>query len=210
MPNLMTHATEAKAIAAAVALGLTAEEAKTVVSQPSASMTFQVDGDAAERIMVARKSAHLRTVETPHADATKIEGEGDLDLIQMCGYSHCPHCGINLDNGVADFDDIVETQGLAEARKMQSLLWTCLGCNGEWGPPVAKAGKGRSAPTRHYVNKSTVDGAVVVCWDIYAANPDARRKDAIQAAVDAGVAFYTARTQYQKWFTAMKSSRGSK
>lgn len=32
--------------------------------------------------------------------------------------------------------------------------------------------------------------------------PRMRRKDAIQLLVDEGVAFYTARTQYQSWFSA--------
>lgn len=211
MPNLTTHATLAKALNAAVAIGLTPGEAADVVTQPSASAAYQVDVDAAERVLVARLSAHHRTVENPHADATLIDDAGDLDLdlIQSCGYSHCPHCGIHLSNGIGDFDGLVELHGEAEARKLQKREWSCLGCNGEWSTIIVGRGKGqgRSTPTRSYLNKSTVDGAVVVCWDIYAANPDIRRKDAIQMAVDKGVAFYTARTQYQKWFTAMKSSR---
>lgn len=32
--------------------------------------------------------------------------------------------------------------------------------------------------------------------------PEPRRKDVIQACVDDGVAYYTARTQYQSWFSA--------
>lgn len=202
MSNLKTFPTEAKAIRAAIDLGLTGEEAVTVISQPSASMTYQLDLDAAERVLVARKSAHHRTVETPHERATLIENDQDLDLIQAAGYSHCPHCGIGLDNGLCDFDGLVDIHGEKAARGMQKHEWACMACGGEWGALVVSKRGGSTSPKRHYENKSSVEGAVVVSWDIFAADPTMRRKDAIQKAVDAGVAFYTARTQYQKWFKA--------
>lgn len=47
-------------------------------------------------------------------------------------------------------------------------------------------------------------GAVQACWNIFAANRDARRKDAIQLCVDAGLNFHTARTQYQLWNQTQK------
>lgn len=215
MTNLVTFAKEPAALAAAKAIGLTDAEAAQVVSQPAASLTWQVDHDLAERLLVARLSEHHRTVETPHFNATKIDTSEDLDNIQATGYSHCPHCGIHLGNGVTDFDGMVDSHGSErEALKLMSHEWSCLGCNGEWGAAVGKkASKGHPASLRVYTNKSDAElvkpkgGAVVVCWDIFAASPDMKRKDAIQAAVDAGVAFYTARTQYQKWFTASKASR---
>lgn len=40
--------------------------------------------------------------------------------------------------------------------------------------------------------------------DMRKANPDARRKDIIQACVDAGIAYNTARTQFQHYFKACK------
>lgn len=132
--------------------------------------------------------------------------DADQDLQFNCGHVNCPHCGIHLSNGLSDYDGMVDRFGDKGAYEKQKHEWMCLGCNGEWGDPITPpAAKGvRSAPTRHYVNKSTVEGAVALCHDLFSKNPELRRKDAIQLAVDAGVAFYTARTQYQKWFKGRK------
>jgi hypothetical protein len=212
MPNVTTHSKEASALTAAKKIGLTDAEAKLVVEQ--VGLTWQVDVSKAERLLVARTSEHLRTVAEPHADATQVESDADLDMIQATGYSHCPHCGINLDNGVTDFDGMVDCHGSeAAALKLMTHEWSCLGCGGEWGPEIkAKGGKVRSAPVRHYVNKSDAElkaqgGAVKVCWDLFIAQPELTRKEAIAAAVAKGVAFYTARTQYQKWFQASKADK---
>jgi hypothetical protein len=45
-----------------------------------------------------------------------------------------------------------------------------------------------------------------ICDLMIAADPTARRKDMIEAGIKAGIAFYTARTQYQAWFTARRES----
>lgn len=57
--------------------------------------------------------------------------------------------------------------------------------------------------------ESTVEGPVALVWKIAdrmfaeaAGDEKPRRKDVMQAAQDAGVTFYTARTQYQAWFSA--------
>jgi len=133
--------------------------------------------------------------------------EEDENLILFCGHSHCPSCEIHLANGVTDFDGMVDTHGSEkEALKHMKHQFMCLGCNAEWGDEIKPAkGKGRKEPTRHYSNRSTVEGAVNVSHEIYNSMPEARRKDAIAAAVEAGVTFYTARTQYQKWYKARQA-----
>lgn len=136
------------------------------------------------------------------------QDEIDADLAAMCGYSHCPKCGIHLSNGVLHFDSLEDQHGPKKAYELQKHEWSCMGCNAEWGKEIeAPKSKGRKEPTSHYTNKSSVDGAVARCHELYNANPEARRKDAIQLAVDAGIAFYTARTQYQKWFQARKTGK---
>src|SRR3954462_3622767 len=45
-----------------------------------------------------------------------------------------------------------------------------------------------------------------ICDLMISADPTARRKDMIEAGIKAGIAFYTARTQYQAWFTARRES----
>lgn len=47
---------------------------------------------------------------------------------------HCPHCGINLDNGYCDYESMLDTSK-SEARKMVREF-VCLACNGEYGPTL--------------------------------------------------------------------------
>ena len=57
-------------------------------------------------------------------------------------------------------------------------------------------------------NKSTTERPCKRVWiiadDMLAANPEVKRKDVIAACIAAGVAFYTARTQYQQWLGVRK------
>src|SRR5262249_49699245 len=129
-------------------------------------------------------------------------------LILACGHANCPHCDIHLSNGLSDFEGMEERHGSErEAYKHQKHEWACLACGGEWGKAIEiKNTKARKEPTRHYINKSTVEGAVAFCHALFSGLPEnTRRKDAIQIAVDKGVAFYTARTQYQKWYDARRT-----
>lgn len=139
--------------------------------------------------------------------------EEDENLILSCGHSHCPECGIHLSNGLSDFEGIVERCNGSEkaAVKLQAHEWSCMGCGAEWGDKIeVKASTPRGEPTRHYTNKSTIEGAVNASHAIFDADPDMRRKDAIAAAVEAGITFYTARTQYQKWYKAKKGASATK
>lgn len=59
-------------------------------------------------------------------------------------------------------------------------------------------------------SKSTVERPCHLVWELAESMPGARRKDVIAAAVEKGVAFYTARTQYQQWLTVKRSSETPK
>lgn len=58
------------------------------------------------------------------------------------------------------------------------------------------------------VAKSTTDRPCKLVWaiadEMFGANPNTRRKDVLEACVNRGVAFYTARTQYQQWLSVQK------
>ena len=58
------------------------------------------------------------------------------------------------------------------------------------------------------VHESTVERPCKLVWhvadEMTAANPAVRRKDVLAACVARGVAFYTARTQYQQWLGIQK------
>ncbi|MEV2063535.1 hypothetical protein ABZQ88_10320 [Pseudomonas aeruginosa] len=55
------------------------------------------------------------------------------------------------------------------------------------------------APVVKARNASTVESPVKRVWVIADSMPEVKRKDVIAACVAEGIAFFTARTQYQKW-----------
>lgn len=57
----------------------------------------------------------------------------------------------------------------------------------------------------YVAESSTAEGPTKRVWAIAASMPGAKRKDVIEACRAAGIAFGTARTQYQKWFSANKN-----
>lgn len=52
-------------------------------------------------------------------------------------------------------------------------------------------------------------GAVARCWNFYDANKELTRKEAVDAMIKDGTNKWTARTQYQCWFKALKSSQNN-
>lgn len=65
-----------------------------------------------------------------------------------------------------------------------------------------------TTPQKTVVKKSTVEGPTKLVWEIADqmkfVNPNVRRVDVVNACIAAGIATHTARTQYQRWFTAQK------
>lgn len=57
---------------------------------------------------------------------------------------------------------------------------------------------------RVVIRKSAAIKPCTLVWNIADEMPNAKRKDVIAAAIAAGVATYTARTQYQLWFATKK------
>jgi hypothetical protein len=64
---------------------------------------------------------------------------------------------------------------------------------------AAEAQQEEAAPVVKTRNASTVESPVKRVWAIADSMPDAKRKDVIAACIEEGIAFFTARTQYQKW-----------
>jgi hypothetical protein len=120
----------------------------------------------------------------------------------------CPHCKIDLENGVGLHNQEVNGKPIKHDR----YLYACLACAGEFGPSIPKqkvkkaAGKGNKR-----ANRSTVEGPTKLVWHIaeemVSKNPEAKRKDIIAECENRGVTFYTARTQYQQWLTAVNNSK---
>lgn len=72
----------------------------------------------------------------------------------------------------------------------------------------AAPAKGKAKP--EIKRRSDIARPTKAVWHIademFAANPQVRRKDVIAECVRRGIAFYTARTQYQQWLTAKKGT----
>lgn len=75
-------------------------------------------------------------------------------------------------------------------------------------PPPAPVAKGTKTETKP--SKSTVEKPTKAVWaiadEMKKANPKATRKEIVEECVRRGIAFYTARTQYQRWAKS-KSTR---
>lgn len=122
-------------------------------------------------------------------------------------FSHCPKCGIHLENGYGCHGDIVNGEKVIH----DDFEIVCLGCGAEFGAALPCFVVTEEAPKfeKPHLNKSAMSGACSLVWDIagsmLAANPDVKRKEILLACVERGIAFYTARTQYQKYREACKN-----
>lgn len=116
----------------------------------------------------------------PVESATPELSDSDKHFIDMCGHANCPHCGIGLDNGLMDFDSVVESAGSFKAAfKSQQHQWSCMGCGGEWGaeitepapaaPKAAPTGTGvkieKNREERNGVKRPSVGGLCRAIWD---------------------------------------------
>ena len=155
------------------------------------------------------------------------DGKFGYKLITVIGeFVHCPNCGIHLENGARDnAEDWAEflQGGLIQTPKekenyIQIMLATkhqfhCLGCGEDFGPSTKLTLPAKKAPVKNIpqVNKSSIERPTKAVWDIAEEltekDPSIRRKDVIAECVARGIAYYTARTQYQQWLTATRNSK---
>lgn len=154
-------------------------------------------------------------IEAPDADdSKKSDGDDELSTLNLSHADNCPDCGISLENGICDYEHLVDVQGAELAATMQKRENACMACNFEWGPlvqhgtqrptPQARADKKADAELVNVdplkPRMSTIVLPTKKVWDIADKMPGAKRKDVIAACVQAGIAYGTARTQYQHWF----------
>jgi hypothetical protein len=80
--------------------------------------------------------------------------------------------------------------------------------NEEAAQAIEAPAKGKAKP--EVKRKSDIPRPSKTVWHIademVAANPNVRRKEVIEECVRRGIAYYTARTQYQQWLTAVRNS----
>jgi len=144
------------------------------------------------------------------AAAAKVEETTQSNLpyaFESHGFTHCPHCGIHLDNGIGDHEG--EVNGKHTVFTKTNEYW-CMACNGEFGPAIVKVEHVAGKPDHFKVtiaHKSEAERPCKLVWIIADEMPEASRKEVIAAAVAKGVAYNTARTQYQQWFQLNKAGK---
>lgn len=80
----------------------------------------------------------------------------------------------------------------------------------EFGPAIVKTAPKQEAKTEVVIKTvSDIERPTKAVWhiadELSQANPNVRRKDVIAECVNRGVAYNTARTQYQQWLTATRA-----
>ena len=95
----------------------------------------------------------------------------DKEFIALCGHSHCPHCNIHLDNGLQDFDNMLESHKDQKEVEPITHEWLCLGCGEEFGEvrelPVAGAGIKieKDRPEQNGIIRPSAGGKCRAIWD---------------------------------------------
>jgi hypothetical protein len=125
----------------------------------------------------------LHAVEAPaemdQATLEEVQESGDLEEVQESG----------------DFEEVQESGDFEE--RLDAALQV-----------ADQEEKKESVAEADVIHESTVEHPCKLVWHIAdemtAANPAVRRKDVLAACVARGVAFYTARTQYQQWLGIQK------
>ena len=134
------------------------------------------------------------------------------DTPVIAEFTRCPHCAVHLSNGVSEHGQDVNGKPYLH----KAFIYQCLGCGGEFGPAIPEPEvKGpwstpKAKAPREVTHVSTAERPTKLVWHIademILANPDARRKEVIAECVRRGIAFYTARTQYQQWLAVFKGT----
>ena len=150
---------------------------------------FLNDAEPVTHDELAEVEAEIRSAEEADAAAVAAEEAPELQVVATETVTEQP---VELDK----VDPLPEPTPVQEAPKAEAT-------------PVAEAPKAEV----ERLKKSTIDSPTKTVWaiadEMIAANPNVRRKDVIAAAVAKGIAFYTARTQYQQWLTARKESEAN-
>lgn len=117
-------------------------------------------------------------------------------------FTHCPSCGVHLNNGIGEHNQEVNGKRISHKK----FEFCCLRCNAEFGPAIKRTIASIKPPksTSGKRNRSSVEKPVLLCWNLFDEMQGERRKDCIAAAVAKGVTFYTAHSQYQLWFQVQK------
>lgn len=109
----------------------------------------EVLADNAQAVLTAfEEPAPLEKAATLDFQEHPVEKE----LREEYGFAYCPHCSINLDNGVGHHGQIVNGTRILH----ENFQFECLGCGEEFGPKIKspKARKPVQNPTGNKIEKN--------------------------------------------------------
>ena len=116
----------------------------------------QADVFAAMEAAEVQQAGALFEAEEIAEVETVILTEDDKELVERYGHANCPHCGINLFNGVGFNGDVVNGTKI----KHEQFEFECLGCGEEFGAPIKKQRTSKaSANYQPFVAREERNGA---------------------------------------------------
>jgi len=130
----------------------------------------------------------------------------DKEMVEIFGHSHCPDCGVSLENGVGEHGQDVNGTIVKHSKHQ----FECLGCGSEFGPAIKKSKPvtgvkiEKNRDEQNGVKRPSVGSKCRFVWDLCDAmlningNPpshSAVKSD--KSAKDLNPA--TVRTQYARW-----------
>jgi hypothetical protein len=161
----------------------------------------------------------------PMVDTSELDAKYD----EQYGFHECPECGTHLENGVCDFEGLLDARdgNFNEAYKLQQKEFACMVCDYEWGDDVKHPADEEAVPSNTTASKrtykrtgessypdSTVDSPVDVAWNLYDELAAATgfnnivRKVFIADAIGLGINPNTASTQFTAWKKTRATDRG--
>lgn len=186
---------------AAKAAGLTKEMYEIV--EVDGKFGYQVLPAIIEEIKELKEGFEQSTI---IVEDEEVEGDYLEGCIVLDNTHCCPNCMIDLRNGYA----ITGSEVNGVVQDFNEFQYMCLACGSEFGPAIVKTAPKQEAKTEVVIKTvSDIERPTKAVWhiadELSQANPSVRRKDVIAECVNRGVAYNTARTQYQQWLTATRA-----
>jgi hypothetical protein len=137
--------------------------------------------------------------------AIKITPAFAATVAELVAAGKTPYLIVNADYAVGAYATRNEARAAKAKNNYEGKVVKASDVKVEVVDLAAKAAK----PAVEIVRASTIESPCFVVWDTADNMKGARRKDVIAACIAKGVAYYTARTQYQLWLTAKKNDEAA-
>lgn len=196
--NQQTFSTKANAKRAIKALGeYAADMADEFVSKDATSGIWIADIASAKDCQESCAKADAQPEEDQPLDQTQYNAEDEAEAREEA----------KADEAATDYDAQPEDPAI-DASTLIPYKDPTIPSRTE--PTTLPANNSISQAVATISRESSVANPCLAVWtkadEMFATNPWTRRKDVIAACVTMGIAFYTARTQYQQWLTVNRDS----